>query len=113
MRTVILLGCVLVMLGLVGCAMITPNTVVGTPTTGWLYTEIKYPHPRTEVVNDGIGSKRGEAMIKNIVGLVAIGDASIETAMRNGKITKVYTVDHDMMSILGVYTEWKTVVTGE
>ena len=113
MRKVILVGCVLVMLGMLGCAMVTPNTVVGTPMTGLLYTELKYPHPRVEVMNDGIGSKRGEAMAKNIIGLVVIGDASIEAAMKDGGINKVYTVDHDLMSILGVYTEWKTVVTGE
>ena len=28
------------------------------------------------------------------------------------KITKVYTVDHHVMNILGIYCEYKTIVTG-
>ena len=80
---------------------------------GWFYSDVKYPHPRTEVVNDGIGSKKGEAMAKDILGLIAVGDASLEAAMTNGKIKKVYTVDHSVMNILGIYIEYKTIVTGE
>ena len=113
MKKLMVLVCAVWMMGTAGCAMITPNTVVGTPTSGWVYSDVQYPHPRTEVVNKGVGSKRGTAMLRNYVGLVAVGDASIEAAMRDGGITQVYTVDHHLMSVLGVYVEWTTIATGE
>jgi hypothetical protein len=46
-------------------------------------------------------------------GLVAWGDCSIAAAKRNGKITKVYSVDGDVKNILGIYGVYKVVVTGE
>ena len=110
MKRMMMLGClVLVLTTVVGCAGFAP----GTPLLGMLYSDVRYPHVRTEVVNEGIGSKKGEAMAKDILGWIAVGDASIEAAMRDGKITKIYTIDHHMMNILGLYAEWKTIVTGE
>jgi len=48
-------------------------------------------------VNNGVhGKKRGEACIKNILGLFSFGDASIEEAKRNGNITNVATVDRKL-----------------
>ena len=45
----------------------------------------------------GIGSnskKKGEACSRNILGLVAVGDNSINSAKKNGTITKIATVDY-------------------
>ena len=109
MKKLVIVGCALLMLAIVGCAGFAP----GTPLIGFLYSDIRYPHVRTEVVNNGIGSKTGESMAKDILGWIAVGDASLEAAMRNGKITKIYTIDHHMMNILGIYAEWKVIITGE
>ena len=49
----------------------------------------------------------------SILGLVAVGDCSVEAAAKEGKINKVSTVDYKNMSILGLYTEVKVIVTGE
>ena len=100
--------CGILMLNVVGCA-----GVMGAPLFGFVYSDYKYPHVRTEVVNNGVGSKQGMAMAKSILGIVAIGDASVEQAMRQGNIQQIHTVDHHIMSILGLYTEWTTLITGE
>ena len=85
-----------------GCAAVTPMN-------GTLYTDLKGP----VAMGTATGmSKVGEAKATSIVG-VALGDASIETAMKNGGITKVHHVDTKVKSILGVYAEYITTVYGE
>ena len=44
---------------------------------------------------------------------VALGDCSIEQAMKNGGITKVHHVSSKVRNILGVYAEYTTIVHGE
>ena len=86
-----------------GCA--TPYPV------GMIYTAEKLPYHATS-----IGSrphKVGTAECTSILSLIATGDCSIETAKRNGSITKVHHIDWDANNILGVYGKYKTVVYGE
>ena len=58
-------------------------------------------------------SKRGEACAANILGLVATGDASIDTAKKNASITRVASVDHSSTRVLGYYARFCTIVKGE
>lgn len=58
-------------------------------------------------------SKRGEACAANILGLVATGDASIDTAKKNAGITRVASVDHSSTRVLGYYARFCTIVKGE
>ena len=93
----------LITIGLSGCATFWP--------TGALYTEVKGP---IAVGNDGFSySKVGTAKATSILGLVATGDASIKTAMEDGKITKVKYVDFHVKNILGIYGEYATTVYGD
>lgn len=48
----------------------------------------------------------------SILGLVAIGDASTDTAAKTGGITQISHVDEDMTGILGIYAQHCTVVHG-
>jgi len=103
------LACVVLMFAAAGCAGVAPQL-------GLVHADVRYPEPHiaaAAVLSDGVGTKRGEATSMNIMGLVALGDCSLEAAMRDGGITTVYTVDHYLKCILGVYAEWTTVVTGE
>ena len=76
---------------------------------GSIYTDLKGPG----FLGTATGSSKvGEAKASGIVG-VALGDASIETAMKNGGITKVHHVDTKVRNILGVYAEYTTIVYGE
>lgn len=66
------------------------------------------------VSNPGVQSlKSGEACAQSILGLVAFGDASIETAKKNAGITTVSTVDHATLNVLYFYGQYCTVVYGE
>ena len=91
-----------VMSFLVGCASIWP--------IGLLYTEVKLP---SEATSADAGSKVGTSECVSVLGLVAIGDASIEAAMKDGGIKKIHHVDWDAKNILGIYGIYKTTVYGQ
>lgn len=57
--------------------------------------------------------KRGEACMQNVLGLVAWGDASIDTAKKNGGITQVASVEQLPTRVLSYYARYCTVVRGE
>lgn len=60
----------------------------------------------------GAGAKTGEACAISILGIVAIGDGSIDAAKSNGGVSQVAAVDHKVFSILGIYGSVCTVVHG-
>ncbi|MFC1713484.1 TRL-like family protein [Candidatus Poribacteria bacterium] len=80
------------------------------PVTGFAYTEVKGPGMAT---SNPISSKVGTATCTSILGLIAQGDASIETAAKSAGITKIHHVDYQSKSILGLYAEFTVVVYGE
>jgi len=103
-KKVIGLFCIVSLFIMAGCAMVM------TPAAGSLYSNVKGPFTATS--NTG-GTKIGRAECASILGLIALGDASIDTAARNGGITKVKTVDYETWSLLGIYAKLTVVVTGE
>lgn len=58
------------------------------------------------------GLREGQACISNVLGLWAIGDASIEAARQNGGISEISTVDQKITQIFTFYAELCTVVRG-
>lgn len=91
-------------------AWLTGCATAAAPTVGLWFTDVKGP------VDAGEGTataKTGQACAKNLLGLVAQGDASIEAAKEAGGIDRVTTVDHKTTSILGLYAQFCTVVYGE
>ena len=82
------------------------------PVTGLLHTDVKGPVMATSnTIEDGYAS--GSASATSILGLIAKGDASVETAARNGGITKIYFVNHSSENILGIFATYTTTVYGE
>jgi hypothetical protein len=70
-------------------------------------------HPVAATSNP-IGSKRGQATGTCYLSVLCFGaDASIETAAKNGGITKISTVDITTKNILGIVVMYTTTVTGE
>ena len=82
---------------------------VASPVMGWAYTEAKYDG---EVENGPAATATGKACATTILGMVATGDASLETAKANGGITQVAVVDHSAKNILGIWGEYCTIVKG-
>jgi len=91
-------------------ALLTGCAGGGAPMIGSLYTEATGPLVATGVAG---GTKEGVAECKSILGLVALGDCSIDTAAKNGGITQISYVDTKASSILGVYATRTTVVKGK
>jgi hypothetical protein len=97
----ILAGVVLVMAN--GCAM------ARSPVTGFVYSNTQAGLGAT---SNQAGNRVGKACATSYLGAFASGDATIETARRNGGITLITSVDEESSSILGVYAEYCTVVRG-
>ncbi|OQX62042.1 MAG: TRL-like protein family [Desulfococcus sp. 4484_241] len=95
------------------CLLAFIPTIFGCATPfpyGSLYTEVKMPIGASANVK---ATKKGVAESKSILGLVATGDSSIKTAMRNGGITRISYVDWEAENILGIIGTYKTVVYGQ
>lgn len=92
------------LISLSGCALAM------SPVTGFLYSDVK--HPGFSVPGVG-GPDHGEACASSILGIVANGDASIETAKKNGGIVQVTSVDYKTSNILLVYSKYCTIVYGK
>lgn len=90
--------------GLTGCASSLYNT---SSPVGMIYNGSS-----TGIsANNGVPiTKTGESCFHTVLGF-AIGDATIDDAMKNGNIAKVATVDHTSFDIL-VYGKQCTVVQG-
>lgn len=61
-----------------------------------------------------VGSKVGTAKATGYFGVLFFGqDASIQSAAKNGGITKISTVDVKQGNVLGIIWTYETIVTGE
>lgn len=77
---------------------------------GWMYTDTKTP---ISIGSAKQGPKQGKACVTSYFGLITVGDASIESAMKSSDIKEIFTVDSENLSVLGTYTRQCTVVSGE
>lgn len=79
-------------------------------TNGFIVTAVQGPVGITQA---DTYSKTGTSSCNSILGLVSLGNASIEAAMKDGGITKIHHVDHKSFSLLGLYAKFTTIVYGE
>jgi hypothetical protein len=80
------------------------------PLPGAFYTDTKFPSIASQ---SGPGPRTGSAQMHSYLGMVAVGDSSVDAACKNGGITKISTVDTHGTTILGLYSTWTTIVTGQ
>lgn len=97
--------------GIIGIASTTMAGCASTLPVGGIYTDVKLPVTATSA--GGGPEKVGTAECMSVFALVATGDCSIETAKKNGGISKVHHVDWDANNILGIIGRYKVVVHGE
>lgn len=86
------------------------SCMVSAPGSGAIYTDVKQGEIATSNVR---GSKKGTSTANAYLGLIAIGDCSIDTAAKNGGITRISHVDSHKKSILGIINTTVTIVYGE
>lgn len=82
------------------------------PPIGLAFNEITAPLD-VDVENTVVTGKSGEASCYNILGLVSLGDASIQKAAENGGIATVKHADYRYLSYLFFYQRFTTVVYGD
>ncbi len=104
------LGVGFFMLTIQGCAVMPSAAGVGI-----FYTGVNTPAPALAVECDANvkPDKVGKAEATNILGLVVVGDCSIDAAMKAGKITKIHHVDYRTETVLTFYAKKITIVYGE
>jgi hypothetical protein len=95
---------VLMLSTLSGCAF--PLTSAG---PGFLFTNTK---EGVSVNNEVKAERSGEACQINIIGLIAVGDASIEAAKNKSGILSVAAVNRSFFGILGIFSQACTIVSG-
>lgn len=95
---------VLLAVALGGCA----NAM--SPVTGTMYSNVKAPLTATTSPKEV--QRVGRASVRSILGIFASGDASIQTAARNGGITEIHHVDYESQNFFGVLAEFTVVVYG-
>jgi len=99
-----------IIFGLLALSIFASCSTVNTPNSGMLYTQATASN---EVNFTKLQSnKQGEACTEGILGVVT-GDSTVATAAKNGGITKVSHVDHKVKNVLGLYTQYCTVVYGQ
>ncbi|MBF0557099.1 MAG: hypothetical protein HQK96_21505 [Nitrospirae bacterium] len=94
----------MMLLFLAGCGFVADGPV------GWVYTDTTMP---VSMGTAQSGTKAGRGCIHSFFGAISIGNGSIETAMKDGGIKNVYTVNKENLSIFGTYTRQCTLVSGE
>ena len=105
MKKLILSACCVLALGLASCSTVTSGSGLGILYTGVSEGQIATANP--------VGHKVGTSSSVGVLGLVSVGDASINTAANSAGIKKISHVDVKKTSILGIYSNYKTVVYGE
>ena len=82
------------------------------PPQGWVFSDISAP---LDIDNQEttVAPLEGKASSMSILGLVALGDCSIEAAAEDGGISTIHSADYEFFHILGIYQNFTTVVHGE
>lgn len=101
-------------------AMAVFAIAIGCGPIGGLFTSVKNPGQFStgETTNPGGSAITGESCAMSILGLIALGDWSVDAALKaagaEGKTLKNVSVDHPVMLILGsLYGKFCTSVTAQ
>lgn len=96
---------------LVLMALVLGGCAIGPYQPGFLYSG--HSAPVTATGSDKECVKMGESEAINVLGMVSMGDGSIDAAKKNGQITEVSSVDYEQFSILSLFVKTTTKVCGE
>lgn len=77
---------------------------------GMIISNVRGPVAAT---GSSVATKVGYSSCINVLGLVAVGDSSINAAMKRAQITKIHHVDNRILSVLFFFTKHTTIVYGE
>ena len=91
--------------------LFTSCATIATPAgVGALYTDMQSGETAT---SNTVGNKVGTAEATNLLGLLVMGDASINAAAKKAGIKKISHVDSQKTSLLGLFSKYTIFVYGE
>ena len=90
---------------LASCSTVTSGSGMGVLYTGVTEGQI--------ATGNTLGTKVGTSTSLGVLGLVSVGDASIQTAAHSAGISKVSHVDVKKTSLLGLFATYQNIVYGE
>jgi hypothetical protein len=93
-----------------GCAGLYSAPVI--PPVAFVYSKVSAPID-IDVNETRMGQKKGTAETINILGLISTGDASVQSAAKNGGIKVIRHADYEFTTVLGLYSRFTTVVYGD
>ncbi|MCG6140049.1 TRL-like family protein [Leptospira mtsangambouensis] len=72
-----------------------------------------YEDQRIGMMETGLsGTKEGIACAKSYLGLLALGDASVETSQKNGNIREITSIELETYNFLGIYAKLCAITRG-
>ena len=80
---------------------------------GAIFTGTTFPSGDKVKLDSETVSKQGKSSCYSVFALVAFGDCSINSAMKDGGITKIHHVDSKSTNILFFMYRYDTIVYGE
>ena len=105
LKNKLVLICIAVLI-LSGCAY-------QSPVPGAIFTGTTFPAGDKVNLDGETANKQGKSTCTSIFALVAFGDCSIKSAMKDGGITKIHHVDSSSMNVLYFFFKYETIVYGE
>ena len=94
-------------------ALILSGCAYNSPVPGILYTGTTFPSGDKVRLDSETAGKQGKSSCYSVLALVAFGDCSIKSAMKNGGITKIHHVDSKLNQVASLFYRYDTIVYGE
>ncbi len=93
--------------------LILSGCAYNSPVPGVIFTSTTFPSGDKVKLDSETVSKQGKSSCYSVFALVAFGNCSITSAMRDGGITKIHHVDSSSMNVLYFFFKYDTIVYGE
>ena len=93
--------------------LILSGCAYNSPVPGILYTGTTFPSGDKVRLDSETAGKQGKSSCYSVLALVAFGDCSIKSAMKDGGITKIHHVDSKSTQFLFIMYRYDTIVYGE
>ena len=94
-------------------ALILSGCAYNSPVPGVLFTNTTFPSGDKVRLDSETAGKQGKSSCRSFFGLVALGDCSIKSAMKDGGIHQIHHVDSSSMNVLYFFFKYDTIVYGE
>ena len=94
-------------------ALILSGCAYNSPVPGVIFTYTTFPSGDKVKLDSETAGKQGKSSCRSFFGLVALGDCSIKSAMKDGGITKIHHVDSKSTHFLFIMYKYDTIVYGE